>query len=89
MSQNTDFSLLWSQHMVSYINLHHKSASKYFHKNSSSEYCIHVDLTIVTILLKNVGVISNCSYFSKFDSLLNLRDLLKVINIKLNTIYNK
>ena len=83
MSQNTDFSLLWSQHMVSYINLHHKSASKYFHKNSSSEYCIHVDLTIVTILLKNVGVISNC------DSLLNLRDLLKVINIKLNTIYNK
>ena len=67
MSQNTDFSLLWSQHMVSYINLHHKSASKYFHKNSSSEYCIHVDLTIVTILLKNVGVISNCSY--KFKGL--------------------
>jgi len=62
MSQNTDFSLLWSQHMVSYINLHHKSASKYFHKNSSSEYCIHVDLTIVTILLKNVGVISNCKF---------------------------
>ena len=68
MSQNTDFSLLWSQHMVSYINLHHKSASKYFHKNSSSEYCIHVDLTIVTILLKNVGVISNCSY-QKFKGL--------------------
>ena len=86
MSQNTDFSLLWSQHMVSYINLHHKSASKYFHKNSSSEYCIHVDLTIVTILLKNVGVISNCL---DNDSLLNLRDLLKVINIKLNMIYNK
>ena len=63
MSQNTYFSLLWSQHMVSFINLHHKSASKYFHKNSSSEYCIHVDLTIVTILLKNVGVISNCFKF--------------------------
>jgi len=49
MSQNTNFSLLWSQHMVSTINLHHKSASKYFHKNSSSEYCIHVDLTLNTI----------------------------------------
>ena len=66
MSQNTNFSLLWSQHMVSTINLHHKSASKYFHKNSSSEYCIHVDLTIVTILLKNVGVISNCLILAIF-----------------------
>ena len=52
--QNTVFSLLWSQHMVSNIN-HHKGHQIMFHINISSEYCIHVYLTIVSVLLENLG----------------------------------
>lgn len=56
MSQNTKYSFQFTLVTAHGFNInHHKGHQIMFHINISSEYCIQVYLTIVSVLMENLG----------------------------------